>query len=176
MNWSMVFDGWAGIGRILTVGPLAYAALVLMLRVSGKRTLAKMNAFDLVVTVALGSTLATVVLSKDVSLLSGVIAMAVLIGMQYVVAWLSVRSALVRRVVRSEPRLLVRRGQMLEHAMKSERVSWDEVLAAIRSEGLSGAHDVDALILETDGSFSVVPEASGSHDAALEAVHGYDRS
>lgn len=176
MNWSMIFDGWAGIGRILVVGSLAYAALVLMLRASGKRTLAKMNAFDLVVTVALGSTLATVLLSKDVSLLSGVFAIAVLIGMQYVVAWLSVRSALVRRVARSEPRLLLRRGKMLEHAMKSERVSRDEVLAAIRREGLSGTHEVDALILETDGSFSVVPKASGSHDAALEAVDGYDRS
>ena len=176
MNWSMVFDGWAGGGRILVVGTLAYIGLVLLLRLSGKRTLAKMNAFDLVVTVALGSTLATVLLSRDVSLLSGIFAMALLIGMQYVVAWLSVRSALVRRLARSEPRLLVRRGLMLEYAMRSERVSKDEVQSAIRSEGLSGASDVDALILETDGSFSVVPAASGSHDAVLEEVRGYDGS
>ncbi len=49
----MFFDSWAGLLRVLVVGPLAYAALVLLLRVTGKRTLSKMNAFDLIVTVAL---------------------------------------------------------------------------------------------------------------------------
>lgn len=67
----MFFDGWTGLLRVLVVGTLAYAALVLLLRVSGKRTLSKMNAFDLVVTVALGSTLATVLLSRDVALAEG---------------------------------------------------------------------------------------------------------
>ena len=58
MDWQgMLFQGWAGIGRTLLVGTLAYATLVLFLRISGKRTLSKLNAFDLVVTVALGSTL-----------------------------------------------------------------------------------------------------------------------
>src|SRR4051794_24742339 len=55
----MFFHSWAALGRVLLVGPLAYVALVLLLRVSGKRTLTKLNAFDLVVTVSLGSTLAT---------------------------------------------------------------------------------------------------------------------
>ena len=69
----MFFDSWAGLLRVLVVGTLAYAALVLLLRVTGKRTLSKMNAFDLIVTVALGSTLATVLLSKDVALAEGVL-------------------------------------------------------------------------------------------------------
>lgn len=68
MSERMFFDTWAGLGRTLMVGVLAYAALVSLLRISGKRTLSKMNTFDLVVTVALGSTLATVLLSKDVAL------------------------------------------------------------------------------------------------------------
>ena len=70
----MLFDSWAGLGRVLLVGTLAYVALVLLLRISGKRTLSKLNAFDLVVTVALGSTLATVLLSKTVALAEGVLA------------------------------------------------------------------------------------------------------
>jgi uncharacterized membrane protein YcaP (DUF421 family) len=70
----MFFDSWTGLGRVLVVGTLAYFALVLTLRVSGKRTLSKLNAFDLVVTVALGSTLATVLLSKDVALAEGLLA------------------------------------------------------------------------------------------------------
>ena len=60
----MLFDSWAGLGRVVLIGTLAYGALVLLLRISGKRTLSKLNAFDLVVTVALGSTLATVLLSN----------------------------------------------------------------------------------------------------------------
>ena len=70
----ILFDSWGALGRIILVGALAYFALVLILRASGKRTLSKLNAFDLVVTVALGSTLATVLLSKDVALAEGVVA------------------------------------------------------------------------------------------------------
>lgn len=63
----MWLDSWSDLGRILAVGASAYVSLVLVLRFSGKRTLAELNAFDLVVTVALGSTLATILLSSDVS-------------------------------------------------------------------------------------------------------------
>jgi uncharacterized membrane protein YcaP (DUF421 family) len=171
----MIFDNWSSIGRTLVLGVLAYTALVLVLRVSGKRTLAKMNAFDFVVTVALGSTLATILLSKDVALLTGIAALALLITLQYLVAWSSVRWAFVRRLVRSEPRLLVRRGEMLEKAMSEERVARDEVYAAIRSAGVAGVHEVDALILETNGTFSVVRSAS-TGDTALQPVRGYPDS
>jgi uncharacterized membrane protein YcaP (DUF421 family) len=82
--------------RILVVGISAYLCLILLLRISGKRTLSKMNAFDFVVTVALGSTLATVLLSKEVTLAQGVLAFAVLIGAQYAVTWTSVRWQWVR--------------------------------------------------------------------------------
>jgi uncharacterized membrane protein YcaP (DUF421 family) len=89
----MLFQSWTGLGRVLLVGTLAYAALVLLLRISGKRTLSKLNAFDLVVTVALGSTLATVLLSKSVALAEGVLALCLLVSLQYAIAWLSVRSS-----------------------------------------------------------------------------------
>ena len=87
----MFFDSWYDLARVLCVGAVAYVALVVMLRGSGPRTLSKLSAFDLVVTVALGSTLATVLLSKDVSLTEGVLAFAVLIGLQFFVTWTSVR-------------------------------------------------------------------------------------
>src|SRR5690606_31542181 len=102
----MFFSSWTDLARVLIVGTLAYVALVIMLRVSGKRTLTKLNAFDLIVTIALGSTLATVLLSKDVSLAEGVLALALLIALQWIAAWLSVRSRHVRKLVKSEPRLL----------------------------------------------------------------------
>lgn len=83
---------------------MAYAALVIFLRFSGKRTLSKMNAFDLVVTVALGSTLATILLSKDVAPAEGLLALLLLISLQFTVAWLSVRFPTIQQLVKSEPR------------------------------------------------------------------------
>jgi uncharacterized membrane protein YcaP (DUF421 family) len=151
----MFFDSWAGLGRVLTVGTLAYVALVAILRISGKRTLTKLNAFDLVVTVALGSTLATVLLSKSVALAEGVVAMALLVFLQFVITWLSVRSPGFQSLVKSEPTLLVHQGRFLEGAMRSQRITRDEIMAALRSNGVPDAADVAAVVLETDGTMAV---------------------
>lgn len=166
----MFFDTWAGLGRVLVIGPLAYAALVLVLRVSGKRTLTKLNAFDLVVTVALGSTLATVLLSKDVALAEGLLAFALLAGMQFVIAWLSVRSGRFQGFVKSEPALLLHRGRFLDDALRAERVTREEVLAVLRSNGVDDPAGVAAVVLETDGSFSVLK--SGPEAPSLRTVTG----
>jgi uncharacterized membrane protein YcaP (DUF421 family) len=120
---------------------------VLILRVSGKRTLAKLNAFDLVVTVALGSTLATVLLSKSVALADGLLGFALLVGLQYAVAWLSVRSPRFGAVVKSEPSLLLHRGRFLEGAMRRQRVTQEEVVSALRSSGLARPEDAAAVVL-----------------------------
>ncbi len=139
------------------VGGLAYVALVALLRVSGKRTLSKLNAFDLVVTVALGSTLATILLSKETPLAEGVLAFALLIGMQFVITWLSVRSSTVSELVKSEPALLVYGGRLLHATLKRERVTEAEVRAAVRSAGFAALEEVEAVVLETDGTVTAVP-------------------
>ena len=155
----MLFDSWAGLGRVLLVGSLAYVSLVLLLRVSGKRTLSKLNAFDLVVTVALGSTLATVLLSKSVALAEGVLALGLLILLQYTIAWLSVRSPRFQSFVKAEPTLLVHRGRFLDHAMRAERITREEILAALRASGTADVGEIAAVVLETDSSLSVIPDA-----------------
>lgn len=148
---------WSVLLRTVLVGTAAYATLVLVLRVTGKRTLAKLNAFDLVVTVALGSTLASVLTAKDVAWAQGATAFALLAVLQYVVTWASVRSERVRRLVRSEPTLLVHRGTPLAGALRAERITSGELEAAVRAQGLSDVRDAEAVILETDGSLSVRP-------------------
>lgn len=164
------FDTWSALGRTALVGVLAYLALVFLLRVSGKRTLSKMNAFDLVVTVALGSTLATVLLSKSVALANGVLAFALLIGLQFAITWLSVRSSAVRNFVKAEPTLLLHRGRFLRGAMKLERVTEAEILAALRGQGIVAVEEVEAVVLETDSSFSVVKSSASASDSALANV------
>ena len=170
---GMFFDSWQGLLRVLIVSVCAYAALVLMLRVAGKRTLSKMNAFDLVITVALGSTLASIVISKDVALTEGLFAFFMLISLQFLVAWSSVRSKTVSKIVKADPRLLFFHGRFLSTAMRAERVNEDEVLAAIRSGNFARLEDVGAVVLETDGSFTVLKNAGDEAPSTLRAVQGY---
>jgi len=155
----MLFDSWAGLGRVLIVGTLAYVALVAILRISGKRTLTKLNAFDFVVTVALGSTLATILLSKSVALAEGILAMALLVLLQYIITWLSVRSPGFQALVKSEPTLILRQGQFLDGAMRAQRITREEVMAALRSNGVTDATEAAAVVLETDGSLTVIQTA-----------------
>lgn len=166
----MLFSDWRSLERVAVVGVLAYATLVVLLRLSGKRTLSKMNAFDLIVTIALGSTLASVILSKSVALLDGALAFALLIFLQFAITWLSVRSKTVGRLVKAEPTLLVHRGDLLPRAMKRERVVEAEILAAVRQQGIASLAEVEAVVLETDGSFSVIRRSSSGEASALDGV------
>jgi uncharacterized membrane protein YcaP (DUF421 family) len=144
--------------------------LLVLLRVSGKRTLSKMNAFDFVVTIALGSTLATVLLDAKITLASGATAFAVLIGLQFVVTWSSVRAAWVRRVVTGEPRMLLYQGQILPKQLRRARVTEDELGAGLRNAGLANFEDAEAVVLETDGAFSVIPRATDRRTSTLAGV------
>lgn len=170
----MLFAGWDSALRTLVVGTLAYVALIVFLRISGKRTLTKLNAFDLVVTIALGSTLATVLLSKDVPLVDGLVAFALLIGLQFAVTWTSVRWRWVRRLVTGEPVLLLHRGAVLPAAMRKARVTEDEVRMALRAAGLADHGDAEAVVLETDDSLSVVGRDPGGGRSSLAQVVGAD--
>ncbi len=156
----MFFSSWQTLLRILIVGPLVYAALVVMLRLSGKRTLTQLNAFDFVVTVAFGSTLANTILNTNVALVDGIVALFILICLQLIVAWTTVRLNWSRLVVKSEPCLLVSKGTFLDAVMKGERIRREEILQAIRSQGIASVDDVEFVILETNGKMSVVPRAS----------------
>ena len=156
MTAELFFQVWSGIARTLLVGVLAYVSRVLILRISGKRTLSKLNAFDLVVTVALGSTLATILLSKDVALAVGLTALALLVLLQFAVTWTSVRWPTFRGGISSEPTLLLRRGEFIEAALKRERITHGEVLSAVRSSGGLEVERAEAVFLETDGSLTAI--------------------
>jgi uncharacterized membrane protein YcaP (DUF421 family) len=156
VDWlSIFFQNWQGIVRTVVIGALAYTTLIVFLRISGKRTLAKLNAFDLVVTVALGSTLSAILLQESIALAEGAVALALLIVMQFVVTFTSVRWPRFASAVRAEPTLLVRNGEMCREAMRRERITEGEALSAVREKGGQNLGEVETLILESDGSLSV---------------------
>lgn len=155
----MWFAGWESLGRTVLSCVIGYAALVLLLRISGKRTVSKMNAFDLVVTVALGSTLASVVTSQ-MPISDGIAALATLIALQFVVAWSSARSARFGELIRAQPTTVVRNGAFDHAAMRRERLAADEIRAAVRAAGRTDVKEAALATLETDGTLSIVFRAS----------------
>lgn len=172
----MFFDNWWEILRIIVVGTGAYISILLFHRLSGKRTLSKLNAFDLVVTVSLGSTIANALLSSSVTIVEAATALGLLVGLQFAVTWLSVRIPAFSRVIKSEPRLLVREGRMLRGAMRDERVVPAEIEQAVRTSGQGGVEQVAAVILETDGTLSVISDSAAERSrggpSAFDSIVG----
>ncbi len=166
----MFFEDWYALLQVFVSALIAYFALIITLRISGKRTLAKWNAFDFVMTIALGSILASVILIDDVSLSEGILAFVILITFQYIITWLSVRIPFVRKLIKSNPTLLFNKGEFINDALKSQRVTQSEVMAAIRESGILSLEDVEAVVLETDGSFSVMGKSENNSRTALNDV------
>jgi uncharacterized membrane protein YcaP (DUF421 family) len=138
---------------------IVYVALVLFLRISGKRTLSQMNIFDFVITVAFGSTMASTIISKDAVVLDGLLALASLILLQFLVAQTSVRWPRFQRLVKSQPRILYHHGQYDTAAMHKERIAKEEIRQAMRSQGVLIEEQVEAVVLETNGKFSVLKKS-----------------
>jgi uncharacterized membrane protein YcaP (DUF421 family) len=170
----MWFDSWNSVGRIVVVGTVGYAALISLLRVSGKRTLSKMNAFDFVVTITLGSVFGGLLLNEAVSLTEGIAAIALLVVLQWVVSSLYVRSTHFEKLIKGEPQLLFDRGRFLDRTLKRERISREEVQAAMRASNVVD-HQSALPVLETDGSVTVIAAKEGEEPLAVEGVRGVQR-
>lgn len=91
----------------------------------------------------------------------------------FVVTWLSVRSAWVRHLVKSDPSLLFYQGQFLSSKMKTERVTEGEIRTAVRQQGIAKIEDVEAVVLETDGTLTVVGSSMSRSASALANVNNY---
>lgn len=172
---SWIFNGWDKLLHVLIVGGLSYIALVILLRISGKRTLTKMNSFDFVVTVAFGSTLATALLNTKISIAQSSAAFALLIYAQYLITWLSVRSKGFQKLIKSQPELVFYQGKFLEATMKKERITKSEIIAASREQGMDDFGEISAIVLETEGSLSIIKKAGTAERSSLQNVKGMSK-
>ena len=164
-----------GLIRIAVVGTLSYIAVVALLRYFGKRALTKMNAFDMVVTVAVGSSFASAVMTKNISLADGVVAFILLLVLQRLFASLSLHLGWFGRYLKAQPLLIVYRGKILWDQAKKEQLGELEILGGIRNSGTAVIEDVLAMVLEPDGNFSVIPFSAagdGKLPTALRDVAG----
>ncbi len=171
----MFYDNAAGLLRVLVIAPAAYLWLILVVRITGKRTLTQLNAFDFIVTVALGSVLASVILTKSVALAEGASALALLAVLQFLAAWAAVRVGWVRRGLTSEPTLLVRDGRLLPEALTGERISRAGLHQAVRNSGFGGLDQIAAVVLETNGKLSVIGRSQVGDGSVILDVRGTGR-
>lgn len=156
-----------------------YAVIILAARLSGVRSFAQMSAFDIAVTIALGSMIATVVISKNPPLLQGVVALATMYSMQLIVSQLRSRFYWAERVADNRPILLMGPGGEIKAAnLRVARVTVDDLRSHLRQANVSDCTQVRAMVMEGTGSINVLH--GDHHDAdkhawILEGVRDYTR-
>ena len=153
---KLLFNGWTPLIHVAVVGIAAYVFLILMLRISGKRTLSRMNAYDMVVTMALGSVLTKAMLTADQSLSESLLAIFLLVAFQVAVSAASLRWSWVRKLTSAEPAVLYHDGRFAEATLRRERVCEDEVVSAVHQKGMRDLDQVDAVILGANGELCVL--------------------
>lgn len=176
-SWSWLFDGWPAFVRVAVCAPLVYFTAIAAVRVSGKRATSQMNNFDWIVTVAMGSIVGSGVILSTVAVGPALLAVGILLVLQYLVTNAVSRWPWAQRAAQASPTILVYRGAFRDAALRSERVSRQEVMAAIRRSGLHGPEAAEAVVLETDASISVIPASEDDVEfVCLEGVGGIEEA
>lgn len=145
--------------RMIVLGTFSYILIVLVLRLSGKRTLSKMNAFDFIVTVALGSVLANIIVNHETLFWEGIVAFCLLVFLQYLSTWLSSRSSSFQSLLKSQPSIIYYDNHYNKKIMKQERITEAEVIQSIRKDGYVSLEEIAAVILESDGTLTVMEKS-----------------
>lgn len=158
---------WSTAGFIALGTILIYVSMVVGIRIAGRRTVSQMSAFDFVITVALGSLLATTAVSKEVAFLDGFSALVTLLVLQTVVALLRQRFAWFRQFADFQPKLLLEGGRAhISRSPASAQLTEEELLGKLRQKGLFDVGEAAVVILEADGNISVIrdPERAAAID------------
>ena len=165
---TFLWNGIQPIIRIIIVGVSAYLAIVLILRVSGKRTLASMSAFDFVIAVAVGAVFGRTLTTKDLSISEALTAFILLAVLQFVFAYLEGKSKVFKKIFNTSPTLLYYKGEFLQKNLHKERLDKSKVIGAARKKGFGNMDDVAAVILEIDATLSVIGKSSEGESSTFK--------
>lgn len=136
---------------------IVYIAVLIGLRLMGKRELGQMTVFDLVVVLLLANAVQNAMVGADTSVQGGLVAAFVLLAINRVVAAVRLHSGVWGRLVEGSPTVLVQEGQILDAAVRKEGLERAQVEMAMREHGVANVADVQLAVMETDGSISIVP-------------------
>jgi uncharacterized membrane protein YcaP (DUF421 family) len=154
--FEMGTDAWVIVAR----SAIVYLALFLGLRLAGKRELGQMTVFDLVVILLIANAVQNSMVGADFSVQGGVLAAAVLRVLNRLLALLRLRGTRWGRLIEGTPTVLVEDGELIEPHLRKEGMERQELEMVVREHGIESLSKVKLAILETDGSVSIVPEAS----------------
>jgi len=160
MDPSYFWTGWSPIWHTLLIGSVGYLTLVILLRGTGPRTMAKMTPLDFVIAVTLGSAFGRVVTAVEVSLAQALVALVLLVLVQWVLAAARSRWRFMRRLLDSPPVLLYYDGELQEKALRRHRLTELDVHTAARQSGHGSLAEIQAVILHQDGSLGVIAQSS----------------
>jgi uncharacterized membrane protein YcaP (DUF421 family) len=149
--WKLSLPWWEFIARAVIV----YLFLLLILRLTGKRQVGQLAPFDLVLLLVLSNSLQNAMNGGDNTLSGGVISAVTLIGLNWLIGYATFRNKKVGRFVEGRPQVLIHNGMVYRDIMEHERVTQDELEAAIRRSGCASIDDVHFAILENNGQISV---------------------
>ena len=142
--------------EIVMRGTIVYFVLLLLLRLSGKRTVGQFTPFDLLVLVLLGDALQGSMIAGDESLPGGVILVVTLLGWNKFVGWLTSRSRRLERIVEGRPVVIARDGHVYGDALERCNLNIDDLQEAMRNADCGSISRIRMAMLEKDGKISVV--------------------
>lgn len=163
---SEIYFFWTGykpILRIIIVGTITYLGIIILMRFAGKRTFANMNSLDFIITVAIGSAYGRILTAREVTVSEAIAAFALLVTIKFVLTEIEVYIKKLSSIITPDPVLLFYRGTFYDNRLKKERLRRDDVLVQMRKQSIKSIDDVEAIILESDGKFSVIRK-SGEED------------
>lgn len=140
---------------------MVYAALMVLVRLSGKRTIGEFTAFDLIVLILLGEAAAGGLTGGHASVTGSLLSASTLVGLNYLVGFASARSALIDKLVEGEPVVVLYNGELLREAMKKNNLPESDLDEALRKAGVGDRNDVSLAVLETDGVITVIRKIPG---------------
>ena len=144
---------------------IVYLFLIIAIRVSGKREVGQMSVLELIVVLIISDAVQNSMVGDNTSVWGGLVAVLVLLGLDFTLREFTRRSRRVRTALEGEPRLIVLRGRVLQRAVQQEGLDIDDIKTAVRAHGLPRIEDVDQAVLETDGTISVVGRQTGDRDS-----------
>ncbi len=149
---------------------LVYLALVILVRVFGKRELAQLNPFDLIVLLSLSNTVQNAIIGDDNSVSGGVIGAFALLATNWLVVRTLYNSPRLTRAVEGSSAILIRDGKVDKEALKREKLTHEELLEVIHRNGFEHLHDVGRCEIEPNGSFYVEPVEPSKADKLHEEL------
>ena len=152
--FKMAVPEWKLIVRAVVV----YAALLLLLRLTGKRQVGHLAPFDLVLLLVLSNAVQNSMNAGDNSLVGGLLSATTLVGLNFLIGLATFRNKKLESLIEGRPQILIHNGKLFEDVVAKAHLTRHELNAALRMAGCTSIEDVRSAILENSGEISIVPK------------------